>query len=701
MKRIFISTFCIVSLCAQNIAYAFIPGSMPSGGVAVMHANDCSETDYTATGNTDGARGSALLSAAQNAVNGDVLYLTPGVFNIDGSTIDMSDATYTSLASTSITYGSGNYTAFYNGYYPAYRIYSYVSNNWVLSYITGNVVNDTSNRSMEIHVSWSPVAGATQYKVVAFSWLADLPDWNLSYTTSNTSMTDGDGTENGFVADGMLYDPSFDIHGSGMASTTITDNIGDAGSVIKAGAYSQLTDLTLNSTASQQAGDNYAFPYFFGKSSSGGPVNDVDGSVWMKNVIVNGFSDGIFWGNQESSLATLTLIGVTVNDYFDTIQGGQGGILNIFDSHFNAQGGTYFNSPGIARGIVIHSQSMTTVFNSTINIGNAPNQNSGFAVYDPSQQGSVVNIYGGSVAVQGTSSLAFYDNASNAFGISPSVTYDHQKTTGATTSISEVTEVVPVVPAEKCPNPFAYSLPPSVTNSSLTNINQTSATLNASIASDSSASSTIRGFAYGLTNNYGATTTERGVFGAGSFSTTLSSLACGTTYHYLAYAHNSGGTGISSDATFQTSACSSTGSGGASSYVSSGVSGGTVSPAQLAAILAPSPATSAYLDALNAQKVTSFVPSSATTTASSSVLFGHNLFVGSAGNDVFLLQKYLNAHGYTIALSGVGSEGHETYVFGNLTKQALIRFQNDHQIQPAVGYFGPITRKVLNNLNSR
>lgn len=72
-----------------------------------------------------------------------------------------------------------------------------------------------------------------------------------------------------------------------------------------------------------------------------------------------------------------------------------------------------------------------------------------------------------------------------------------------------------------------------------------------------------------------------------------------------------------------------------------------------------------------------------------------DLKLGINGADVKALQQYLNTHGYVIAKSGSGSLGYETNYFGVLTQRALIKFQKDKGIKPAVGYFGPITRGLL------
>jgi len=77
--------------------------------------------------------------------------------------------------------------------------------------------------------------------------------------------------------------------------------------------------------------------------------------------------------------------------------------------------------------------------------------------------------------------------------------------------------------------------------------------------------------------------------------------------------------------------------------------------------------------------------------------FQNNLSLKMIHPDVKELQKYLNTHGYPVALSGAGSLGNETTKFGPLTKSALIKFQQAKNIIPAVGFFGPITRGLINN----
>ncbi len=85
-----------------------------------------------------------------------------------------------------------------------------------------------------------------------------------------------------------------------------------------------------------------------------------------------------------------------------------------------------------------------------------------------------------------------------------------------------------------------------------------------------------------------------------------------------------------------------------------------------------------------------------TVTTSSTVTFTTDLTVGVTGLEVKALQAYLNAKGFTVAVSGPGSKGNETMMFGGLTRAALAKFQAAKGIMPSVGYFGPKTRAYIN-----
>lgn len=82
-----------------------------------------------------------------------------------------------------------------------------------------------------------------------------------------------------------------------------------------------------------------------------------------------------------------------------------------------------------------------------------------------------------------------------------------------------------------------------------------------------------------------------------------------------------------------------------------------------------------------------------------------DLFIGISGSDVLDLQKILNKDSETqIAEFGVGSAGKETDYFGNLTKEAVKKFQikySDYVLKPIglslpTGYVGKLTRDFIN-----
>jgi spore germination protein YaaH len=71
---------------------------------------------------------------------------------------------------------------------------------------------------------------------------------------------------------------------------------------------------------------------------------------------------------------------------------------------------------------------------------------------------------------------------------------------------------------------------------------------------------------------------------------------------------------------------------------------------------------------------------------------------GARGEGARTLQKYLNGKGFIVSNAGPGSLGSETDYFGPATESALMRFQKEHSITPARGYYGPITRRTIRSL---
>lgn len=71
------------------------------------------------------------------------------------------------------------------------------------------------------------------------------------------------------------------------------------------------------------------------------------------------------------------------------------------------------------------------------------------------------------------------------------------------------------------------------------------------------------------------------------------------------------------------------------------------------------------------------------------------LKLNNKNNSVKILQEILNCKGYVVSISGAGSKGKETILFGKKTKEALIKFQKANNLK-GDGIVGPNTRAFLN-----
>lgn len=79
--------------------------------------------------------------------------------------------------------------------------------------------------------------------------------------------------------------------------------------------------------------------------------------------------------------------------------------------------------------------------------------------------------------------------------------------------------------------------------------------------------------------------------------------------------------------------------------------------------------------------------------------FTRNLQIGATGDDVRILQEFLNNTGFTVTLTGPGSPGNESSFYGAMTANALTQFQLANNIYPADGIFTPYTRaKVIEKI---
>jgi hypothetical protein len=223
-----------------------------------------------------------------------------------------------------------------------------------------------------------------------------------------------------------------------------------------------------------------------------------------------------------------------------------------------------------------------------------------------------------------------------------------------------------------------------------TNIGETTFTL--SFNTNENSTSSIN---YGLTSIYTASSTN--LVASSTHAFTLTGLSPNTLYNYIITVTDEyGNTATSSNQTFTTTAIpvptpvpTSSGGGGGSSG-----GGSSYIPVSLS-----TQATSTVL--ITTASGTKNTKLCGTTDQGVIILLSNsklNLKFGSKGNNVKLLQNFLNTQCFPIANSGIGSLGYETVKFSRLTREALIRFQKANNIFPANGYFGPKTKNFIKSL---
>ncbi len=72
------------------------------------------------------------------------------------------------------------------------------------------------------------------------------------------------------------------------------------------------------------------------------------------------------------------------------------------------------------------------------------------------------------------------------------------------------------------------------------------------------------------------------------------------------------------------------------------------------------------------------------------ILVGRNMTVGATQGDVVMLQALLSEMGYLNVPAGI-----PLGYFGNMTKNALARYQSTLNVYPSNGYFGPETKTAM------
>jgi hypothetical protein len=255
----------------------------------------------------------------------------------------------------------------------------------------------------------------------------------------------------------------------------------------------------------------------------------------------------------------------------------------------------------------------------------------------------------------------------------------------------------------------ANASPSVITDIAVASITTDSATITwtTNVAADSTVS-------YGASVSYGATSTDPTLVTAHSIS--LSNLNANTIYRFAVISTDYGTSTISGDNTFTTAAVTRGGGGsvGVPSAYGSPYAPGTAiiaspsassSPASFAttSISSSNSTLEAELNSLLAELVALQAEageSISTPGSSAPFIFIRNLYFGISRNDVKQLQAFLISQNDGPAARKLAAHG-TTKHFATLTLNALIEFQKNADIKPAMGYFGPITRAYVNNLEER
>lgn len=216
-----------------------------------------------------------------------------------------------------------------------------------------------------------------------------------------------------------------------------------------------------------------------------------------------------------------------------------------------------YNAKGLASSEYWYTNNPSSLYSCRVNYDLSTNNATGFSAIPAGNYYSFSNNEG--VALAGSS--AYFWTSSEAAGTNAGSAAARRISYDDVNLMSEISEQGGMNPARglsvRCLKGEPGDDYSTVVTKPVTNIAQTSVTLNGEVTEDGGAAVTARGFCWGTSENPVVNTNFPNSYstdgtGTGTFSHALTGLTVGTTYHVRAYAKNSMGTAYGEDLTFTT-----------------------------------------------------------------------------------------------------------------------------------------------------
>lgn len=217
-----------------------------------------------------------------------------------------------------------------------------------------------------------------------------------------------------------------------------------------------------------------------------------------------------------------------------------------------------YNAKGLASSEYWYTNNPSSLYSCRVNYDLSTNNATGFSAIPA---GNYYSSYNNNEGVALAGSSAYFWTSSEAAGTNAGSAAARRISYDDVNLMSEISEQGGMNPARglsvRCLKGEPGEDYSTVVTKPVTNIAQTSVTLNGEVTEDGGATVTARGFCWGTSENPVVNTNFPNSYstdgtGTGTFSHALTGLTVGTTYHVRAYAKNSMGTAYGEDLTFTT-----------------------------------------------------------------------------------------------------------------------------------------------------